>query len=145
MSAINRQPCKPVDGEWAALWKMLCGHCAHFCTCDITEAMIEMKNGGPWPEGGWVTDPGARVSCLSYEPRPMEKLSRQRLRHALRHARPMCDGCAARKGSEASVSLHTRRDFHAAVKARAMFSCHEDPALRRPCGGWCQAVKRQLG
>lgn len=121
---------------------MLCGHCRHMPGCDVIEGMIEAKDGESWPEGGWVTDPGAGVTCLSYEPRPMERLSRQRLRHALRKARPMCGGCAAQKGSEASVSLHTRRDFHAAVKARALFACHEDPKLQRPCGGWCQAVRR---
>lgn len=146
MSTVQRQPYRPTEDEWTNAFGMLCGHCAHAGHCEIVERMIEMKNGGPWPQGGWVTDPGAGVTCLSYEPSPllMEPMSRQRLRQALRKARPMCQGCAAQKGSEASVSLHTRRDFHAAVKAGALFVCHEDSELRRPCGGWCQAVKKKM-
>lgn len=142
MGDVARTPYRPTQDEWTTLWEMLCGHCRHQGGCEIVESMIEMKNGGPWPEGGWVTDPGAEVTCLSYEPRQMEKLSRQRLRAALRKAGPMCGGCAARKGSEASVALHTRRDFRAAVNAKALFVCHEDPKRMRPCGGWCQAIKR---
>lgn len=140
---VDRAPYSPTEDEWPDVFNMLCGHCAHARNCEVIERMIEMKAGGPWPEGGWVTDPGAGVTCLSYEPNPlmMEPLTRQRLRQVTRKSGPMCSGCAARKGSEASVSLHTRRDFHAAVKARALFVCHEDPALRRPCGGWCRAVQ----
>lgn len=139
--SVKREPYKPTAQEWPEAWQMLCGHCAHAGGCQIVEGMIEMKNGGDWPEGGWVTDPGAGVTCLSYQPRPMERLSRQRLRQAMRQAVPMCGGCAAQKGSEASVSLHTRRDFSAAVKSRALFVCHAEGQMGRPCGGWCRAVQ----
>lgn len=144
MAAITREPYRPDAAEWEEAYLMLCAYCAHAVGCQVVEGMIAIKDGGDWPEGGWVTDPGAGITCLSYEPKPMAPLSRQRLRHAIRKAKPMCNGCAAQKGSEASVSLHTRRDFAAAVQARALFVCHEDPTLQRPCGGWCQAVKSQV-
>lgn len=143
MSAIDRRPYSPTSVEWTELYRMLCGHCDRQFDCDVIEGMIEMKDGGAWPEGGWVSDPGAGATCLSYKPKPMRPLSRQRLRHALRKATPMCGGCAAQKGSEASVALHTRRDFHTAVQERALFVCHEDPHKRRPCGGWCAAVQNR--
>lgn len=139
--SIHREPYKPTAAEWPEVWEMLCGHCIHAAGCQVVEGMIEMKAGGAWPEGGWVTDPGAGVTCLSYQPRNMERLSRQRLRQATRKAVPMCSGCAAQKGSEASVSLHTRRDFSVAVKARALFVCHAEGQKGQPCGGWCQAVQ----
>ncbi len=138
---IHREPYRPDASEWEEAYQMLCGHCAHQTQCQVVEGMIEMQEGGEWPEGGWVTDPGAGVTCLSYEPKPMEKLSRQRLRHALRKASPMCEGCAAQKGSEASVSLHTQRDFQAAVSQRALFTCHAEGAEGKPCGGWCNAIR----
>lgn len=144
MSAlIAREPCRPDSEEWEEAFNMLCGHCDKLAQCEVVEGMIEMKHGEPWPEGGWVTDPGAGITCLSYQPLPMEKLSRQRLRQALRSAAPMCDGCAAQKGSEASVSLHTRRDFKAAVKARALFVCHDGKQKGKPCGGWCNAIRHE--
>lgn len=145
MSKIDREPYRPTQQEWAETFEMLCRHCARMADCDVVEGMIEMKSGGPWPAGGWVTDPGAVVTCLSYEPKPMEQLSRQRLRQAMRQAVPMCGGCAAQKGSEASVALHTRRDFKAAVNTKALFTCHEGDNKGRPCGGWCQAVNRNAG
>jgi hypothetical protein len=116
---FSRKPYKPNSEEWTEVWEMLCGHCSRAGQCEVVEKMIEMKRGAPWPEGGWVTDPGAGVTCLSYQPKHMVGLSRQQLRQAVRQAAPMCSGCAAQKGSEASVSLHTRRDFSSAVKYRA--------------------------
>jgi hypothetical protein len=111
--------------------------------------MIDMKNGGEWPEGGWVTDPGAGTSCLSYKPRGASPLSRPQLRRLTRQSEaslpPVCGGCAARKGSEASTSMHTLRDYAHAVKNRSPFTCHEDPAKTRLCGGWCRAVRRREG
>jgi hypothetical protein len=142
--SLERIPYWPVKAEWRETLDMLCTHCAHAWGCDVLEGMIEMKEGKPWPEGGWVTDPGAGVTCLSYQPQPRERLSRQRLRQEMRGAVPMCGGCAAQKGSEASVSLHTRRDFAAAVKNRHVFACHEGDNHGKPCGGWCQAVRRQM-
>lgn len=144
VTAVAREPYHPTAEDWTANYYMLCGHCTKQLHCPITEAMIELKAGGPWPEGGWVTDPGAEVTCLSYDPKTAARLPRQQLRHMLRlpEARlpAICDGCAARKGSEASVSLHTQRDYAAAVKAETPFLCHKKPGL---CGGWCRAVRRR--
>lgn len=134
-------PYCPDQSEWAEIFTMLCNCCAKLPGCEIIDGMIETKDGGPWPEGGWVTDAGAGVSCLSYEPKPMRTLPRPELERAMREAVPMCSGCAAQKGSEASVSLHTRRDFRAAVNAKALFTCHADGQQGKPCGGWCNAVK----
>lgn len=140
---MDRQPYHPTQAEWPELFEMLCDQCAHLARCEVVEAMIIMKDGGPWPEGGWVTDPGAGVTCLSYQPAERRTLPRAELRRALRAAVPMCDGCAAQKGSEASVSLHTQRDFKAAVNGRQLFTCHKPGSQGKPCGGWCQAIKRQ--
>lgn len=143
-AAAERQPYHPTAEEWPDTFAMLCGHCAHMPGCDVVEGMIELKDGGPWPAGGWVTDPGAGVTCLSYAPRAVQPLPRQQMRAMLRTPEhrlpPVCDGCAARKGSEASVSLHTQRDYAGAVKARTPFTCHKKPTL---CGGWCRAVRRR--
>lgn len=141
---VERKPYMPTRADWTTNLDMLCAHCVHAWGCDILEGMLEMKEGKPWPAGGWVTDPGAGVTCLSYQPHQREPLSRQRLRRSMREAVPMCSGCAAQKGSEASVSLHTQRDFAGAVKDRALFVCHQVENQGKPCGGWCQAVKRQL-
>jgi len=141
---IERQPYAPTRAEWRDLVDGLCMHCDRFGSCDVLEGMIEMKDGGPWPEGGWATDPGAAVTCLSYQPKPRPRLSRQQLRQAMRDAVPMCSGCAAQRGSEASVSLHTQRDFAAAVKGRHVFACHAGDDHGKPCGGWCSAIKRQM-
>lgn len=142
--SIQREPYTPTAAEWTTNLDLLCAHCEHAWGCEVLEGMIEMKHGNAWPEGGWVTDPGAGVTCLSYQPQKRERLSRQRLRQALRSAVPMCDGCAAQKGSEASVSLHTQRDFAAAVRDRAVFACHQGDNHGKPCGGWCKAVRRQM-
>lgn len=144
---VSREPYKPGD-DWTETYTMLCGYCRHQTQCQIVEAMIAYANGdGPWPQGGWVTDPGAGVTCLSYEPRPRKALSRQRLRAITRtkdaSLPPVCEGCASRKGSEASTALHTQRDYAAAVRDQAPFVCHEDPNLQRLCGGWCRAIKRK--
>lgn len=148
---MSSLPCKPYVppglAEWDATFRMLCMHCAKSAGCTVIEGMIEMKDGHPWPLGGWVTDPGAGSSCLSYEPQPRASLAAERLAvfMALPEAElpPVCGGCAARKGSEASVSLHTRRDYAAAVRDRHLFVCHEDPALQRPCGGWVRAIRQR--
>lgn len=148
-------PYKPSKADWGETWQMLCGHCRPAVGCAVVEGMILHSAGdGPWPEGGWVTDAGAGVSCLSYEPAPMKRLPRQQLRALARRKEadlpPVCSGCAARKGSEASVSLHTRRDYAAAVQQGALFFCHErlpadrqDWRLENLCGGWCRAVRRR--
>ena len=140
-NAIQREPYHPPAEAWAECWQMLCGHCRHWIGFAVVERMIEMKDGGPWPEGGWVTDPGAGITCLSYDPKEAQPLSRQAIRQIARSPEtrlpPVCAGCAARAGSEASVSLHTQRDFRAAVKRRSKFLCHETGNL---CGGWCRAV-----
>lgn len=147
---MTRQPYTSVTGEdWRVCYAMLCGHCEHQLRCPIVEAMIEMKDGGPWPEAGWVTDPGAGVSCLSYAPRRRPAMPRQQLRALGRRKEsdlpPVCGGCAARKDTEASASLHTRRDYQAAVRNRSPFVCHEDPDKEYLCGGWCRAVRRKAG
>lgn len=139
-----RKPYHPTREEWTEVFIILCGHCIKQTECQIVEGMIELQQGGEWPEGGWVTDPGAEVTCLSYEPRRMKTLSNHELIHAIDHAAPMCSDCAAQKGSEASVSLHTQRDFKAAVQQRAMFACHCEGQKGRPCGGWAQAVSKQV-
>lgn len=144
---IERAPYAPTSAEWGACYEMLCGHCDHQLKCPIVEGMIEMKDGSAWPEGGWVTDPGAGVTCLSYRPQERPAMVRQQRRAIIRmpEARlpPVCGGCAARKGSEASVSLHTQRDYQAAVRSQAPFACHEDPAKERLCGGWCRAISQR--
>lgn len=145
---IERLPYAPPPSEWRALYEMLCGYCAHQLRCPIVDKMIEvMRRGGPWPADGWVTDPGAEVTCLSYEPKGAKALARQQLRAIIRTPEPrlppVCGGCAAQRGSEASVTLHTRRDYAAAVRNRTPFTCHEDPAKARLCGGWCRAIKRR--
>tara|TARA_B100000700_G_scaffold42239_1_gene43245 strand:+ start:2644 stop:3090 length:447 start_codon:yes stop_codon:yes gene_type:complete len=142
--SIERTPYTPTAAEWTDTLDLLCAHCEHAWGCDVLEGMIEMKEGKAWPAGGWVTDPGAGITCLSYQPQQRARLSRQRLRQAMRDAVPMCDGCAAQKGSEASVSLHTQQDFAAAVKNRSVFACHDGDNHGKPCGGWCQAVRRQM-
>lgn len=142
--AFDRIPFKPVGEEWQESFDMLCGMCRHLGQCEIIEGMIEMKDGTPWPQGGWVTDPGAGITCLSYEPKPVRILEGQALEDALSQAVPMCGGCAARKGSDASKSLHTQRDFNAAVKRQGVFACHEGDNHGKPCGGWCNAVRRQM-
>lgn len=139
---IRREPYKPTEDEWSESFDMLCGHCSRFAECQVVDDMINMKNGGDWPGGGWVTDPGSGVTCLSYQPTKRKTLQGEELKKALSEAVPMCDGCAAQKGSEASVSLHTRRDFVAAVKAKALFTCHAEGQEGKPCGGWCRAVQR---
>lgn len=146
----NRQPYSPPDlAEWQACFAMLCSWCARQGSCQIVEDMIAMSSGGAWPEGGWVTDPGAGMTCLSYDPRPGETVPRQQRRAIARMKEPdlppVCGGCAALKGSEASVSLHTRRDYQAAVRNGTRFACHEDPELKRPCGGWCRAIAKKNG
>lgn len=142
---VERLPYHPSTSEWRDVWDMLCGHCIHAASCAIVEGMIAMKDGADWPQGGWVTDPGAGVTCLSYKPAPRRKLPRQQLRALDRQPEaslpPVCGGCAARPETEASTSLHTRRDFQASVRNESLFTCHEDPAKARPCGGWCRAVR----
>jgi len=146
--ALAREPYVPSDAEWGDLYQMLCGYCERQTDCAIVDGMIELKSDrGPWPEGGWVTDPGADVTCLSFIPRARRKMPRQQIRQLLRqHVRdlpPVCAGCAARRGSEASVSLHTRREYQKAVQESAPFGCHEDPNKERLCGGWCRAVRQR--
>lgn len=123
---------------------MLCDFCSNQLSCAIIDGMIEMKDGGHWPEKGWVYDQGSGVSCLSYKPKPHPSISRQELRQIKRTPEdrlpPVCGGCAARKGTEASVSRHTREDFKAAVRNRSRFTCHE---TKNDCGGWCRAVASQ--
>ena len=136
----ERQPYRPAPEDWEESVTMLCMHCDRFPGCSIVEGMIETKDGGPWPRGGWVTDPGAGITCLSYQPRPMAPISVEQIRTIAATNPATCTGCAARKGSEASTSLHTRRDFTAAVRTPALFVCHEDPEQNTPCGGWCRAA-----
>lgn len=142
----DRVPYHPTAEEWGDCYSMLCGHCEHQLGCSVVEGMIEIKEGAPWPEGGWVTDPGAGLTCLSYEPRKRAPVPRQQRRKIARtrdeDLPPVCGGCAARKGSEASVSLHTRRDYQAWVRRGVEFRCHEKPTL---CGGWCRAIKARAG
>lgn len=139
------EPYKPKDtADWQECWEVTCQHCARMPGCDVCEAMIEaLSEGGDWPAQGFVYDEGAGVSCLSYEPhRRGPKVSRQQLRALDRNRPPVCGGCAARKGTEASKSRHTRRDFEAAVKDRTQFMCHETGA---PCGGWVRALLAKKG
>lgn len=50
-----------------------------------------------------------------------------------------CVGCAARKGSEASRTLHTQRDFQACVRTGHRFDCHHGTRAGKPCSGWARA------
>lgn len=138
-------PYKPSKKEWGEIYEMLCNHCDMQLRCEVVEGMIEMKDGGEWPEGGWIVDVGGGVSCLSYVALKQEPLTPDQLQKAIDSAVPMCNGCAARKGSEASVCLHTQRDFKAAVKNQTVFFCHQKDRERDPCGGWAQAVSSKLG
>lgn len=143
-----RLPLVPSAAEWRDTYEMLCGHCDHQLGCDVIEQMIEIKDGGAWPTGGWVTDPGAGVTCLSYVPKGARRLPRQQMRAMLRAREAdlpaVCGGCAARRGTGASVSLHTQRDYAGAVRDQTPFTCHEDPTKERLCGGWCRAVRRKV-
>ena len=138
-------PYKPTKEEWREVFDMLCGHCSNLLSgCDIVDGMIDMKDGGDWPTGGWVNDAGAGVSCLSYKTAAMETLNDSELQAHISNAVPMCDGCAARKGTEASISRHTRIDFREAVNRKALFTCHKECNFGKPCGGWANAVSAQL-
>ncbi|MDG4905957.1 hypothetical protein P9228_05785 [Mesorhizobium sp. WSM4898] len=148
-AATTREPYQPGRSDWAECYGMLCRWCEKHTQCEIVEAMIAMKDGGAWPDGGWVSDPGAGVTCLSYEPANRPSMPRQQ-RRAIARTReadlpPVCGGCAARKDSQASVSLHTRRDYQSAVRSGAPFVCHEDPEHKRLCGGWSRAIARKGG
>ncbi|MRX32785.1 hypothetical protein [Aminobacter sp. MDW-2] len=140
-------PYHPTSADWREAFDMLCGHCAAQPRCEIVESMIELKSGGQWPGGGWVHNAGAGVTCLSYEARPATPMPRQQRRAMCRQKEaelpPVCDGCAARKGTDASVSLHTQRDYQAAVRNRSPFVCHQDPEGKRLCGGWCRAIRQR--
>lgn len=143
------EPYKPKDSaDWRDCWDVTCSACARMPGCEICEAMIDsLCDGGPWPDGGFVYDQGAGVSCLSYEPhRKAPQLSRQQIRRLARMnpetLPPVCAGCAATKGTDASKTQHTRRDFEAAVKDRRKFLCHERPGY---CGGWVRAVLARAG
>ncbi|WP_380716448.1 hypothetical protein [Seohaeicola nanhaiensis] len=144
----QREPyCPTNEEEWRDTWEMLCGHCAHHLNCPIVDAMIEHTAGGSWPEGGWTSDPGGGVTCLSYAPHQQQpQLTRQQLRRLSRMnpatLPPVCGGCAATKGTEASQCLHTRRDFEVSVRDRRQFLCHERPGY---CGGWVRAVLARAG
>lgn len=138
------EPYKPkTAADWTECWEVTCKACARMPGCDICDAMIEsLSEGARWPEGGFVYDQGAGVSCLSYEPHgKAPKISRQQLRRLSRMnpqtLPPVCGGCAATKGTKASQSRHTRRDFEAAVKGQRQFLCHERPGY---CGGWVRAM-----
>lgn len=146
---VAREPFLPVPEKWNDIAAMLCGHCVHQAQCHLPAAMLDFAYGRNtrWPDNAWVTDPGAACTCLSYTPRPVQPLAPSQLR-ALSETPEIdlphvCEGCAARKGSEASVALHTQRDYRAAVRDRSQFTCHEDPENKRPCGGWCRAVQRK--
>lgn len=141
----ERKPIVPHPDMWREAIAVLCEPCRHFPGCDVVEGMIEMKEGGEWPEGGWVTDPGAGITCLSYQPRSVRKLSGVELDQALKDSVPMCDGCAARKGTDASKALHTQRDFSQSVKDQGRFTCHKPESKDKSCGGWCSAVVRKRG
>lgn len=141
----ERKPIVPNADMWREAIAMLCEPCRHFPGCDVVEGMIEMKEGGEWPEGGWVTDPGAGMTCLSYQPMSVRTLSDDELMGALSDSVSMCDGCAARKGTDASKVLHTQRDFSQAVKDRGKFMCHKPESKGKSCGGWCSAVLRRRG
>ena len=141
----ERQPYRPQPEEWEEAVTMLCFQCARLNHCTLIDQMIECKDGGEWPTAGWVTDPGAGITCLSYQTRLLQRMEREDIEATAATNPATCEGCAARKGTDASQSLHTRRDFTTAVRIPALFVCHEDPAGKRPCGGWCKAVMARMG
>ena len=112
--------------------------------CDVIEGMIEMKDSGIWPEGGWVHDEGAGVTCLSYQPKLGKPFDPEKLEEIIRRPENLlprqCRECAATKGSPASKSLHTNRDFSQSVKERSTFLCHKGKC-NKVCGGWIRAIK----
>lgn len=140
----------PAPEHWNQVVDMLCANCALTDTCQLPAQMLAFAQGrGDWPAEAWVTDPGAGETCLSYVPVPREAISRERL-EALANTPEeylphVCGGCAASKGTGASVALHTQRDYRAAVRDKSEFTCHEDPENKRLCGGWCRAVQRKEG
>ena len=146
--ASTRDPFLPLPDQWDAIYEMLCGHCDSQSQCGLPHAMLEFAyDRGSWPDDAWVTDTGAGCTCLSYVPKPVQQISDAQLNAIAEMPADMlphvCGGCAARKGSEASVALHTQRDYRAAVRERSQFTCHEDPENKRLCGGWCRALQRR--
>lgn len=148
MTAVRLPYMPETDDDWRDCWRVTCGQCAHMCDCKVIDAMIEAREDARlWPRNGWHTDPGGGITCLSYEPRRNQpQLSRQQLRRLARMnpqtLPPVCGGCAASKGTDASQCFHTRKDFDAAVKDRRVFTCHERPGY---CGGWVRAVLARAG
>lgn len=146
--SIDREPFLPPPDRWNEVYSMLCGHCGRQPQCQLVKSMLDFARGhGLWPDNAWVTDPGAGATCLSYAPKFVPTMPGHRaaaLAEIPEEQLPtMCGGCAAQKGSEASVALHTQRDYKAAVLNRYEFNCHEDPEGKRVCGGWCRAVRRR--
>lgn len=147
--AFERKPLLPPAERWDEIHEMLCGHCHLQPGCEIVKQMLRFAHGrAPWPADAWVSDPGAGITCLSYVSKPKPKVAPELLETLANMSEeelpPTCGGCAARKGSEASVSLHTQRDYRAAVRDGSGFNCHEDPNDKAMCGGWCRAVLRKL-
>lgn len=147
-AAIVREPFLPPPDRWNEVYDMLCGHCGNQPQCQLVKSMLEFARGyGQWPDNAWVSDPGAGATCLSYAPKYVAPMPAHRATALAEmpeeHLPTMCGGCAAQKGSEASVALHTQRDYKAAVRNGYEFNCHEDPEGKRLCGGWCRAVRRR--
>jgi hypothetical protein len=143
----ERTPYRPTQQEWAGIYNMLCGHCALQFKCDVIEGMIECTHSGVWIEGGWVEDEGAGVTCLSYQPKAGKPFDSEKLQNILRRPEKLlprqCRECAATKGSAASKSLHTNRDFSKSVKERSIFLCHKGKC-NKICGGWIRAIKASM-
>jgi hypothetical protein len=146
MSKQNQKPyiLSPTREEWRGIYAMLCGHCALQLNCEVIEKMIKTKNGGAYPENGWIEDEGAGVSCASYQPKKGKPFPPEKLQEIVRRPESLlpkqCRECAATKGSPASKTLHTNRDFSLSVKEKSTFLCHKGKC-NKICGGWIRAIK----
>lgn len=140
--ATDRVPINLTGDDWVEAIEMLCYMCADFLDCDVCEEMIERKNEDQPVANGFATDPGSEITCLSYRPKGCLPLTDDKLKEFIAGSKgkDMCGGCAARKGSAASNSLHTQRDFSKSVQSKTLFSCHE--GRKGPCIGWCRAIDK---
>lgn len=96
-------PYKPVNRtDELRAQQMLCKHCRLERLCPIKTRMARVRDGGRWPQGGWVHDAGGGVSCLTYRTKPIAELPVTTLR--IIHSAPeemlpkVCGGCATRRG-----------------------------------------------
>ena len=141
----KRKPLKLIGTDkWVEAIEMLCYFCQRFPDCDVLEEMIKSKSSDKQIASGFCTDPGSEISCFSFKPKGYRTLSPQVIQEirSKYSGLDMCSGCAARKGSDASMSLHTQRDFRKCVDDRSLFGCHDPRRKNEPCIGWLCAITK---